>query len=101
MKGPGIHHAQMRQALSLSECHRRIITYRWLSQVLDECANAHAGMEAEERPIIGVRGQRKDLARVAKLIQARPAPNRACLRFARSAPLIPAGKMSNEPCAAQ
>ena len=46
-----------------------------LWQVLDECANEHAGMQAEERPVIGVRGQRKDLARVAKLIQARPAPN--------------------------
>jgi hypothetical protein len=42
---------------------------KYALQVLDECANAHAGMEAEERPIIGVRGQRKDLARVAKLIQ--------------------------------
>ena len=42
-------------------------------QVLDECANDAAGMRAEERPIIGVRGQRKDLARVARLIAVRGA----------------------------
>ena len=42
--------------------------------MLDECANQHAGMAAEERPIIGVRGQRKDLARVARLIQVPASP---------------------------
>lgn len=37
--------------------------------ILDEVANKHAGIQNEERPIIGVRGKRKDLARVVKLIQ--------------------------------
>mmetsp|Transcript_89851 Transcript_89851/g.240075 ORF Transcript_89851/g.240075 Transcript_89851/m.240075 type:complete len:629 (+) Transcript_89851:97-1983(+) len=44
---------------------------KYALQVLDECANQHAGIVSQERPIIGVRGQRKDLGRVAKLIQAK------------------------------
>ncbi len=38
-------------------------------QVLDECASKHAGILNQERPIIGVRGKRKDMGRVVKLIK--------------------------------
>jgi hypothetical protein len=67
------------QVLVLGWCKWRIEHLLLESQVLDECANEHAGMQAEERPIIGVRGQRKDLARVAKLIQVRAVPIQAIL----------------------
>mmetsp|Transcript_48153 Transcript_48153/g.151067 ORF Transcript_48153/g.151067 Transcript_48153/m.151067 type:complete len:619 (+) Transcript_48153:254-2110(+) len=37
-------------------------------QLLDISANKHAGIVQEERPLVGVRGQQKDMARIAKLI---------------------------------
>lgn len=37
--------------------------------VLDEEANSFAGITNEERPLIGVRGQSKDLSRIAGLVQ--------------------------------
>ena len=45
--------------------------------VLDEEANRHLGIQNEERPVIGVRGQSKDLSRIAGLIQEKRRKGRA------------------------
>jgi len=42
---------------------------KYALQALDAIACKHLNIKNEERPIIGVRGQRKDLKRVAKLIK--------------------------------
>jgi len=43
-------------------------------QVLDREACRYLGIQEQERPLIGVRGQRKDLGRVAKLIREKLGP---------------------------
>lgn len=42
---------------------------KYALQVLDRTACKHLGIQNQERPLIGVRGQRKDMGRVAKLIR--------------------------------
>ena len=42
---------------------------KYALQVLDRTACKHLGIQNQERPLIGVRGQRKDMSRVAKLIK--------------------------------
>ena len=44
---------------------------KYALQVLDRTACKHLGIQNQERPLIGVRGQRKDMARVVKLIKKR------------------------------
>jgi len=40
-------------------------------RLLEDAANRYTGMVAEERPLIGVRGEQKDMSRIAKLIAAK------------------------------
>jgi len=42
---------------------------KYALQVLDEVASKHAGLKNVERPIIGVRGKRKDLGRIVDVLQ--------------------------------
>jgi len=42
---------------------------KYALQVLDEVASKHAGLKNVERPIIGVRGKRKDLGRIVDILQ--------------------------------
>jgi len=42
---------------------------KYALQVLDEIASKHAGLQNQERPIIGVRGKRKDLGRIVEILQ--------------------------------
>jgi len=44
---------------------------KYALQVLDRTACKHLGIQNQERPLIGVRGQRKDMARVSKLLKKR------------------------------
>jgi len=57
---------------------------KYALRVLDAAACDFLGIRNQERPIIGVRGQRKDLARVAKLIKEKRSP----LNAARPATII-------------
>jgi len=44
---------------------------KYALQVLDRTACKHLGIQNQERPLIGVRGQRKDMGRVSKLLKKR------------------------------